>query len=78
MADIVSPLPGVFYHRPSPDEATFKSNGDAVSVGDTIGLVEAMKTFIEIKSEISGTFDSYVASDGAPVSPAETLAKLDD
>ena len=78
MADIQSPLPGAFYHRPSPEEDTFKSAGDAVAVGDTIGLVEVMKTFIEVKAEISGTFEAYVPDDGAPVTAGEVLATLKD
>ncbi len=78
MADIQSPLPGMFYHKPSPDEAAFKAKGDDVAVGDTIGLVEVMKTFIEVKSEIAGTFEAYVAEDSAPVTAGETLAMLSD
>ena len=40
---ILAPLPGIFYRRPSPDEAPFKQPGDAVAAGETVGLVEAMK-----------------------------------
>jgi biotin carboxyl carrier protein len=76
MAEIQSPLPGSFYQKPSPNEATYKSVGDAVAVGDTVGLIEVMKTFIEIKSEVEGTFENYVAEDGSPVSAGDTLARL--
>ena len=76
MADIQSPLPGAFYHRPSPDEPAYKVEGDQVAIGDTIGLVEVMKTFIEVKSEVAGTFVAYAAEDGAPVTAGETLATL--
>ena len=78
MADIQSPLPGAFYQKPSPDEALYKSKDDVVAVGDIIGLVEVMKTFIEIKSEVAGTFEEYLAEDGAPVSAGDTLARLSD
>lgn len=78
MADsIQSPLPGVFYQKPSPDDAPFKAKGDAVAVGDTIGLVEVMKTFIEVKSEVAGTFLDYVAKDAAPIMAGDVLAELD-
>lgn len=77
MAQIQSPLPGTFYHKPSPEDAPFKAKGDAVAVGDTIGLVEVMKTFIEIKAEIAGVFDTYVAEDAAPVTAGQVLAELD-
>jgi acetyl-CoA carboxylase biotin carboxyl carrier protein len=76
MADIQSPVPGTFYQKPSPDEAAYKSMGDAVAVGDTIGLVEVMKTFIEVKTEIAGTFDGYAADDSTPVNAGQILATL--
>ena len=52
MSDIQSPLPGTFYFTPSPGEPSFKSAGDNVSEGDVIGLIEVMKTFIEVKATI--------------------------
>lgn len=77
MADIQSPLPGTFYHKPSPEEAPYKVKGDAVAVGDTIGLVEVMKTFIEVKAEAAGTFGGYVAEDAGPVTAGAVLATLE-
>ena len=76
MAEIQSPLPGTFYHKPSPDDPPYKTAGDAVAEGDVIGLVEVMKTFIEVKSEVSGTFESYVAENESPVTAGQTLASL--
>ncbi|PCH74827.1 MAG: acetyl-CoA carboxylase biotin carboxyl carrier protein subunit [Rhodobacteraceae bacterium] len=78
MPTIPSPLPGTFYIRPDPGSGPFKNTGDAVAIGDTIGLVEVMKTFIEIKSEIAGTFASYSAEDSAPVTAGQDLAELGD
>lgn len=77
MAQIQSPLPGTFYRQPSPEEPPFKSEGDAVAVGDTIGLIEVMKTFIQVNAEEPGTFKAYVAEDGAPVMAGDVLAELD-
>ncbi|MEL7463262.1 MAG: acetyl-CoA carboxylase [Pseudomonadota bacterium] len=77
MADIQSPLPGTFYHKPSPEEPPFKSPGDAVAVGDVIGLIEVMKTFIEVKAEAAGTFGCYVADNEGPVTAGAVLATLD-
>ncbi|SEO18722.1 Biotin-requiring enzyme [Salinihabitans flavidus] len=77
MAEIQSPLPGTFYHQASPGEPPFKAKGDAVAVGDTIGLIEVMKTFIEIKAEAAGTFADYKIEDAAPVSAGQVLAELD-
>lgn len=78
MAAIQSPLPGTFYHKPDPNSAPFKAKGDSVAVGDTIGLVEVMKTFIEVKSESAGTFDGYVAENETPVTAGQVLAELAD
>ncbi|GHG90490.1 acetyl-CoA carboxylase [Pseudodonghicola xiamenensis] len=78
MTQIQSPLPGTFYHKPSPEEPAYKAQGDAVAVGDVIGLIEVMKTFIEVKAEAAGTFASYVAENEAPVMAGAVLAELDD
>ncbi|TDK43160.1 acetyl-CoA carboxylase [Antarcticimicrobium luteum] len=78
MAQIQSPLPGTFYHKPSPDAAPYKAEGDAVAVGDVIGLIEVMKTFIEVKAEAAGTFAGYVAGNEAPVTAGAVLAELGD
>lgn len=76
MSDIQSPLPGTFYHAPSPESEPFKKPGDPVAETDTIGLVEVMKTFIEVKAEVSGTFDDYVAANAEPIQAGDVLAKV--
>ncbi|MEQ8656402.1 MAG: acetyl-CoA carboxylase [Hyphomicrobiales bacterium] len=76
MANIQSPLPGTFYHKPDPNSPPFKAKGDSVAIGDTIGLVEVMKTFIEVKAEIAGSFESYVADNEAPVTAGQVLAEV--
>lgn len=78
MPSIQSPLPGTFYTKPSPEEPPFKSSGDPVAVGDTIGLVEVMKTFVQVNAEIEGTFTAYVAEDGVPVQAGDVLADVGD
>ena len=77
MAVIQSPLPGTFYHRPAPDQPPYKSAGDRVEVGDTIGLVEVMKTFIEIKAEAAGVFAGYRTGNEQPVVAGQELAELE-
>lgn len=77
MAFIQSPVPGTFYTQASPEEPVYKTAGDTVAVGDTIGLIEVMKTFIEVKAEAAGTFKDYVAQNGAAVTAGETLAELE-
>lgn len=77
MSDIQSPLPGTFYHKPSPEGPPFKVPGDKVAVGDQIGLVEVMKTFIAVNSEIEGTFKGYSVGDATPVTAGAVLAELE-
>lgn len=77
MSTIISPLPGTFYIRANPETEPYKKTGDTVSVGDVIGLIEVMKTFIEIRSEVEGTFSKYSTSDADPVTAGQVLAELE-
>ncbi len=71
------PLPGTFYRRPSPGQPPFKGEGDAVAVGDTVGLVEVMKTFIAVTAERAGTLVAFHAEDDEPVMAGQPLYDLD-
>ena len=77
MPQILSPLPGTFYIRANPESEPYKNPGDAISATDTIGLIEVMKTFIEIKAEAEGVFKKYSAIDGDPVTAGQALAELE-
>jgi biotin carboxyl carrier protein len=74
---ILSPLPGTFYRRPSPDEPVYKENGDVVAVGDTIGLIEVMKSFHEVKSEIAGTVAKFLVENEDAVMAGQPLVDLE-
>jgi acetyl-CoA carboxylase biotin carboxyl carrier protein len=74
---IKSPLPGVFYRRPSPDSAPFRNDGDTVAAADVIGLVEVMKSFHEIKAGVSGSGIRFLVDDGDAVMAGQVLAELD-
>lgn len=76
MPSIQSPLPGTFYRSSSPDKPPFKADGDAVAVGDVIGLIEVMKSFHEVKSDIAGTAITFVADNEEPVMAGAVLAEL--
>ncbi|WP_413203389.1 acetyl-CoA carboxylase [Rhodospirillum sp. A1_3_36] len=78
MPEIRSPLPGTFYRAPSPDQPPFKVEGDPVAEGDVIGLVEVMKSFMEIKSEASGTVVKFLVDNEAPVMAGAVLVELAD
>lgn len=73
---ILSPLPGTFYRRPSPDQPTFKEEGDTVAVGDVIGLIEVMKSFNEVLADQAGVLTAFVAEDEEPVMAGQPLAEL--
>jgi acetyl-CoA carboxylase biotin carboxyl carrier protein len=66
--DIVrAPMVGTFYTSPAPDKPAFVSVGQAVKVGDTLGIIEAMKMFNPIEAEVSGTVLKVLAESGQPV-----------
>jgi len=70
---VKSPMVGTVYTRPSPDDDAFVSVGDSVKAGDTILLVEAMKTFNPIKAPASGKITKIMVEDGQPVEFGEAL-----
>ena len=77
MPQILSPLPGTFYRSPSPDKPPYKADGEAVAAGDVIGLVEVMKSFHEVRSEVSGENVRFVVDNEEPVMAGAPLADLD-
>lgn len=74
---IQSPLPGTFYRKPAPDQPLFAEDGASVSVGDTIGLIDVMKTFHEVKAEQAGDNIRFLIEDEAPITAGTVLAELD-
>ena len=75
--EIQCPLPGIFYRKPSPDTPAFKNDGDSVAIGEVIGLVEVMKQFSEVQSEIAGRIVRFVAGNETPVEPGQVLALVE-
>lgn len=74
MAEIQSPLPGVFYRRPSPDKDPFVRDGDQVEAGQVIGLIEVMKQFSEVQTDSAGTLQGFRLQDGDMVHPGDVIA----
>lgn len=64
---IKSPMIGTFYRRSSPDKPPFAEVGTEVTVGKTVCIIEAMKLFNEIESEVSGTIVKVLVEDSSPV-----------
>ena len=75
MAQLLSPLPGTFYRKPSPDKPAYKNDGDTVAKGDVIGLIEVMKSFTEVKAESAGKI-KFVAENEEPVMAGQPLAEI--
>ena len=74
---IKSPIIGTFYRRPSPDKDPFINVGDTVDVGSVVGIVEAMKLFNEIESDVSGTIIKVLVDDMSPVEYDQPLFLVD-
>jgi len=74
--EIHSPMVGTFYRKPAPDAPNFVEVGSAVSEGQTLCIIEAMKVMNEIKAEKSGTICAVVAEDGKPVQYGDTLFRI--
>lgn len=64
---IKSPMIGTFYRRPSPDKPIFVEVGDEVSPGKVVCIIEAMKLFNEIESEVKGKVVKILVDDASPV-----------
>jgi acetyl-CoA carboxylase biotin carboxyl carrier protein len=74
---VLAPLTGVFYLSPSPEAEPYVHEGAQVNTGQVIGLIEAMKLFNEIKSDVTGTVRRITASDGDLVKAKEPLIEVD-
>ena len=67
LVTIKSPMIGTFYRRPSPDKPLFVEVGDEIQVGKVVCIIEAMKLFNEIESEVSGRVVKILVDDSTPV-----------
>ena len=74
---VKSPMIGTFYRRPSPDKPNFVEVGDEVSVGKVVCIIEAMKLFNEIESEIKGRVVKVLVEDSSPVEYDQPLFLVD-
>lgn len=74
---IKSPIIGTFYRKPSPDTEVFAKVGDEISSGSVVCIIEAMKLFNEIESEVSGTIVKVLVDDNSPVEYDQPLFLVD-
>ena len=74
---ITSPIIGTFYRKPSPDKPTFVEVGDTIYEGTVLCVIEAMKLFNDIESEISGKIVKILVDDSSPVEFDQPLFLVD-
>lgn len=74
---IKSPMVGTFYRSPSPDKAAFVKVGDSVDAGSPVCIIEAMKLFNEIESDVKGKIVKVLVEDASPVEYDQPLFLVD-
>jgi biotin carboxyl carrier protein len=74
---ILSPLPGTFYRKPAPDKPSYKQDGDRVATGEVIGLVEVMKSFNEVKADVTGRVVRFLVENEDAVMAGQPLAEIE-
>jgi len=74
---IKSPIIGTFYRKPSPDKSNFVEVGSSIAEGDVLCVIEAMKLFNEIESEVTGKIVKILIDDASPVEFDQPLYLVD-
>ena len=74
---VKSPIIGTFYRKPSPDKPSFVEVGDSISEGTVLCVIEAMKLFNDIESEVSGKIVKVLVDDSSPVEFDQPLFLVD-
>jgi acetyl-CoA carboxylase biotin carboxyl carrier protein len=70
-------MPGTFYRRPDPESGVYVEEGETVSAGDTVGLIEVMKSFHEVKAEEDGTISRFLVENEDAVDAGQDLVELE-
>jgi acetyl-CoA carboxylase biotin carboxyl carrier protein len=70
-------MPGTFYRRPDPESDLYAEEGDQVSAGDTVGLIEVMKSFHEVKAEEEGTIARFLVENEEAVDAGQDLVEME-
>ncbi|MDR7487669.1 MAG: acetyl-CoA carboxylase biotin carboxyl carrier protein, partial [Armatimonadota bacterium] len=74
---ITAPMVGTFYRAPAPDAPPFVNEGDVVQPGQTVCIIEAMKLFNEIQSEVAGRVARILVENGSPVEYGQPLILIE-
>lgn len=74
---IESPMPGVFYRRPDPDDPEFFNEGDQIEEGDTVAMVGVMKNFNDITADRGGTIKEFLVENETEIKAGEELVVIE-
>ncbi|KAK9846390.1 hypothetical protein WJX81_002764 [Elliptochloris bilobata] len=74
--EVLSPMSGTMYRSPAPGELPFVKEGDRVTKGQTVAIIEAMKLMNEIESETAGTVVKFLTENGTSVNPGQPLVLI--
>lgn len=74
---VKSPMPGVFYRQPDPEDPPFVEPGDEVEADETIGLVEVMKNFHEIKTDSAGTVGEFLVENEDEIEADQEIVEIE-
>jgi len=77
LLEVKSPIVGTFYRSSTPEKPPFAKVGDSIAIGDVVCIVEAMKLFNEIESEVSGKIVKVLVEDASPVEYDQVLFLVD-
>ena len=70
-------MPGTFYRRPDPESDPYVEEGGQVSAGDTVGLIEVMKSFHDVKAEEEGTIARFLVDNEEAVDAGQDLVEME-
>lgn len=77
LVEVKSPMVGTFYRSPSPEKGPFVQVGDLIKKGDAVCIIEAMKLFNEIETEVTGKIVKVLVEDASPVEYDQALFLVD-
>lgn len=78
MSNVNSELPGLFYRRPAPDKDPYIEEGSVIEPGQTLALIEVMKTFNEIKADRAGRIVRVLLEDGEEVEAGQRIFEVEE
>ncbi|QYC44276.1 Biotin carboxyl carrier protein of acetyl-CoA carboxylase [Nonomuraea coxensis DSM 45129] len=75
---VQSPLPGIFYTKPAPEQPPFVEVGSVVAADTVVGLVEVMKQFAEVKAGVNGTVKEIHAENEGIIGPGDPILTVEE